>query len=236
MCSRPARVPRLLLAAALLAAAPAWAQTRVYRSVDADGLAHFSDQAPAADAETVLTLASPPRARREAAAVRGTAGAARPAEFVPASPASLASLAPPRANPAEARRRDPATARIIQWAARTYGVEEALVRAVVDVESRFNPHAQSPAGAVGLMQLMPQTARLYAVQNAADPLQNVDGGTRYLHDLLRRYQGNTTLALAAYNAGVGAVRKAGNRVPPYAETQAYVPQVLARYDAARRAR
>lgn len=118
---------------------------------------------------------------------------------------------------------------LIRLAAVTHGIEEALLRAVIHVESGFNPAARSRAGALGLMQLMPGTARRYGVVNARDPAQNIDGGTRYLKDLLEMFRGNTRLALAAYNAGEGAVLRYGNSVPPFAETQAYVPAVLARY-------
>lgn len=126
---------------------------------------------------------------------------------------------------------------LIQSAARIHGVEEALLRAVIDVESRFNPAARSPKGAMGLMQLMPGTARRYGVTDAHDPAQNIEGGTRYLKDLIAMFQGNMRLALAAYNAGEGAVIRYGHRIPPFAETQAYVPAVLARYQSyAERAR
>jgi len=109
--------------------------------------------------------------------------------------------------------------------ARRHGVDEALVHAVIQVESRYDPFAVSPRGAMGLMQLMPRTAERFDVANAFDPVQNVDGGVRYLKELLARYSGQVRLALAAYNAGEEAVERHGG-IPPYRETVDYVKRVL----------
>jgi hypothetical protein len=111
-------------------------------------------------------------------------------------------------------------------AAERYNVPEALIYSVMEQESGMNPRAQSAAGAIGLMQLMPDTARALGV-NPWDPVQNIDGGTRYLSQLLQEFGGDVRLALAAYNAGPEAVRQYGG-IPPYPETEAYVQSVLAR--------
>lgn len=112
----------------------------------------------------------------------------------------------------------------IAAAAREFGVEESIVRAIIHAESSYNPLALSHAGAMGLMQLMPATARRFGVADAYDATQNIRGGVQYLAWLLKRYQGNLTLAAAGYNAGEGAVDRNGG-VPPYAETQRYVQRV-----------
>jgi soluble lytic murein transglycosylase-like protein len=114
---------------------------------------------------------------------------------------------------------------LVQEYAKQQGVRADLVRAVIQVESGFNPRARSPKGAMGLMQLMPATARELGVRNAYDPEENVRGGTEYLRQLLDKYEGNEELALAAYNAGSGAVDRYGRRVPPYPETKDYVRKV-----------
>ena len=115
---------------------------------------------------------------------------------------------------------------LVEGAARSYNVKPSLVYAVIDAESHGDPAAVSRAGAMGLMQLMPDTGTQYGVANAFDPQSNVDGGVHYLHDLLHRYHGNVTFALAAYNAGPGFV-DAVHGVPAIAETRSYVARITA---------
>ncbi len=116
-------------------------------------------------------------------------------------------------------------------ASHAYGVPKALLLAVMHAESSFNPAAISPVGAVGLMQIMPPTGARYGVRRQLhDPQNNIDVGARYLKDLLEIFRGDTELAVAAYNAGEGAVIKHGLRIPPYKETRAYVPKVMSLYE------
>lgn len=117
----------------------------------------------------------------------------------------------------------------IRQASRATKVPAALIRAVITAESSFNPYALSSTGAVGLMQLMPETAARYGVKNRMDPSQNILGGARYLRDLMQMFNNNMHLAIAAYNAGEGAVMRHGRKIPPYPETVAYVPKVLKYY-------
>ena len=105
----------------------------------------------------------------------------------------------------------------------------SLLHAVIKAESAYDPNAISRAGAVGMMQLMPQTAKRFGVKDRRDPKDNVQGGARYLRELLTMFNNNIKLALAAYNAGEKAVQKYGNKIPPYPETQNYVKKVLAFY-------
>lgn len=120
-------------------------------------------------------------------------------------------------------------AAIIQTASKAYGVEPSLVHAVISAESNYNQYAVSPKGAMGLMQLMPDTARRYGVQNMMDPTENIHGGVRYLRDLLDMFKGRMDLAIAAYNAGENAVIRSGLQIPSNSETRYYVPKVLGFY-------
>lgn len=119
-------------------------------------------------------------------------------------------------------------ARLIERAALRYSLDELLLAAVIEVESAFNPEAVSPVGALGLMQVMPATAEVYGKRDLLNPAANVDMGARYLSQMLKTFDGDLELALAAYNAGPGNVRRF-NGVPPFRETKAYVAKVLSRY-------
>ncbi len=139
----------------------------------------------------------------------------------------LESIEPEETFPASANPSIPGRepyAALILAAAQKYGLDEKLLARVIAVESNFNPEAVSRKRALGLMQLLPETASRYSVSNVFDPAENIEGGARYLRDLLDRYHGNLKLALAAYNAGPETVERYGG-LPPFAETQNYVRKI-----------
>ena len=189
----------------LLAAGPAIADIYTYK--DERGVVHFTNM-PNGDKRFKL-LRREEGSSNPGLPVVGTPGA--PSKWMPAQ--------------ADVQR----FASVIETAARTHGVEPALVHAVITAESGYNPRAYSKAGATGLMQLMPATAARYGVRNIWDPVENIQGGVRYLKDLIAMFNGNLELAVAAYNAGENAVIRHGHRIPPYAETVHYVPKVLGFY-------
>ncbi len=203
MPMKTALVHALVLAVATAFAGAARAD--IYGHVDEDGEIHLANH-PTSDGFEVWAQSPRERARQPEAG--GDAPAAVRVEPLAAMRA--------RYHP------------MVQEAARTYELEPALLHAVISVESAYNPNAKSRKGASGLMQLMPDTARRYGVADIFDPVQNIRGGARYLRDLLRMFNNDMKLALAAYNAGENAVVRHG-KIPPYQETVAYVPKVLAFY-------
>jgi soluble lytic murein transglycosylase-like protein len=196
----------LFLFALAVAALSRPALADIYSFKDENGVVHFSNM---------------PDDKRYKLVRREAGSAPAPAAAMPV--ATAASLYMPAEE--SIRRFSP----IIDTASRLHGVDAALIHAVISAESGYNPSALSKAGAMGLMQLMPQTAKRYGVTNIMDPVQNITGGVRYLRDLLSMFNGNLELAIAAYNAGENAVIKYGNKIPPYAETVQYVPKVLGFY-------
>lgn len=118
---------------------------------------------------------------------------------------------------------------IVETFSQKYGVDSDFIKAIIKQESGFNPNATSKKGAMGLMQLMPATAKSLGVINAYNPWENVEGGVKHIKNLLNKYNNNEQLALAAYNAGAGAVKKYGG-IPPYKETQNYVNSIMASYN------
>jgi soluble lytic murein transglycosylase-like protein len=162
--------------------------------------------------------------REQIAQAEETIAAARKPVEALAAPATMTARAEPAWTTGSAR-----IDGLIRASARRHGVDPYLVFCVMSQESRFSAGATSPVGAAGLMQLMPATAARYGVRDIYDPAQNIEGGTRYLRDLLKLFGGRVDLALAGYNAGEGAVVKYGDRVPPYRETQNYVRTIGARY-------
>lgn len=157
-------------------------------------------------------------------------GTSAPDQLGQTDPVEQAGAAGSGTQPPETARpgEDGSVARLVALASARYGVPAGLVMSVIAQESGFHPNAQSPAGAQGLMQLMPDTARMLGVTDPFDPAQNIEGGVRYLAQLLARYGGDVPRALAAYNAGPAAVDHYGG-IPPYPETVQYVQSVLSRW-------
>ncbi|MCP2519014.1 lytic transglycosylase domain-containing protein [Candidatus Aminicenantes bacterium AC-335-A11] len=122
-----------------------------------------------------------------------------------------------------------AYANIIDKISKKYNVPSTLIHQIILVESNYNPNAVSSKGAIGLMQLMPETAKQYGVKDPFDPVQNIEGGVKYLKDLIKLFKGNTDLILAAYNAGQEAVKKYGG-IPPYPETRRYIEKIKMGYE------
>ena len=174
--------------------------------------------APCLAGDASLLAASEYRLNVEKPGAFRLAGSAGPASPLPAAPPIATQLA------------DKPFAQFIDSAAREAALEPALVHAVIYVESRYNPTARSPKGALGLMQVLPGTAARYGITNPTHSIEaNLRAGTRYLSDLMELFDNRLELVLAAYNAGEQTVLRYGRRIPPYRETQHYVPAVLAKY-------
>lgn len=201
--------------AAVLLASGGWAGADLYGYVDEKGVAHLS-KVPLHEGYYLFKKEPPEPLQEEPRAVIN--------DFPVSAAARTA-----RVNPAHRKQYGP----LVTAVAREHKLDVALLHAVITVESGYNPKALSPKGAIGLMQLMPETARRYAVKNIWDPHDNLNGGAQYLRDLLVLFNNNLSLALAAYNAGEAAVVLAGNKIPPFAETRSYVPRVLAYYNSYR---
>jgi soluble lytic murein transglycosylase-like protein len=183
---------------------PTWAKADIFQYTDADGTIHFSNRPVAKGSAGHYQL----YLKTEDAKRKSRANALMPSD----------------ASPERFSRFD----EHIRQAATLYQIPEELVRAVVMVESNYDPRVVSPAGAQGLMQLMPATANRMEVRDSFDPRENIFGGVRYLRLLANLFNGDLELTIAAYNAGEGAVMRHGG-IPPYAETQDYVVRVLTYY-------
>lgn len=187
----------------------------VYKFVDGAGHVFYTDHPTHAGYRRIIRTA-----------VTVVAGPGNKAEVV--GKGMAASLIRRTASPfLERSRRD--FAGLINAAASRYSLDPALLHAVIRAESSYNPNAVSEKGAVGLMQLMPATATRYGVRNRLDPVENIEGGARYLSDLIEMFQSDIKLAVAAYNAGENTVKRHGYHVPPIRETRDYVVRVLDYY-------
>lgn len=201
---------------------PAGALADVYKFVDRSGHVYYTDKPSHSGFRMIIETPEP-----FTNPVRVTFGAGRNGRNL-----SLNGFGgmPRRTRSAAAERNRGQYASVIADAAYRHGLDPALLHAVIQAESAYNPGAVSHKGAMGMMQLMPGTAARYGVRNPFDPIDNIGGGARYLADLMDMFRSDITLAVAAYNAGEQNVIKYGNRVPPFPETRNYVSKVLANYN------
>lgn len=193
---------RVCLTAALILGAGA-VNADIYRYYDENGVLHLTDTPP--DSRYKLYIAT-----QKAPSAIQTTFEARRYRQIPAKR---------RSNYVD----------VVATVAKTFAIEPELLHAVISAESAYNPLARSPKGARGLMQLMPDTAKRYGVEDSYDPLQNIQGGAAYLRDLLTLFGNDLQLAVAAYNAGEGMVMRHGYKIPPFRETLQYVPKVMSYY-------
>jgi soluble lytic murein transglycosylase-like protein len=208
-----------ILAAGLWLSMPALSSAQIASYVDQHGKVIFiNGDSPAAKSRSTISSSSTGSRTPSASVAELPSSSASPASASTASASALSLASQP----------DDRLDRIVRQAAERHKVDPALVKAVISTESSWNPRAVSRKGAVGLMQLIPETAQRYGVGNRFDPAQNVEGGTMYLRSLLDRYNGDLTKSLAAYNAGERAVDLSGG-VPQYPETQDYVRKVTNAY-------
>ena len=183
----------------------------IWGYVDDNGVSHLSDHQ--VNERYFLFKKEAPRPKVEAFDYSPPAISAATGAAISVNPALRAQFAP-----------------LIARVAQEFSLDPSLLHAIITVESGYNAQARSHAGAMGLMQLMPGTAERFGVRNILDPLENLQGGARYLRFLLAMFPNKLDLVLAAYNAGEGAVQQAGMKIPPYAETKAYVPNVIFQYE------
>jgi soluble lytic murein transglycosylase-like protein len=225
--SRAAAFWRPAFAAALLSLAPA-VQGNVYALVEGDGTVRFSNTPD--DPRYQLFLREPVEYKlKDAGEVRGVRN---PGDYRLRAAWGRQTGKDVFDNPALAGK--PYQGEVVQ-AAKVHNLDPALVHAVIAAESNYNPNAVSHKGAVGLMQVMPDTGRRYGVKakDLKEPQKNIRAGVQYLAELIELFEGDLKLALAGYNAGENAVIRHGRKVPPFAETQAYVPRVLRFYETLR---
>ncbi len=200
-------------------------QADVYKYRDSEGNIHFTDE-PVQNPRFTLVWH---KGRIEPQVVVHGAGLAMKSPPKPSAAKSQSPVFQMSWSSETTKKNRQRHEKLINEAAKRVKLRPELLHAVVMAESGYDARAQSEAGAQGLMQLIPATAERYGVRDSFDPKQNVDGGSRYLRDLLKMFNFNLNLALAGYNAGENAVIKHGNKIPPYEETQNYVKKVLAYY-------
>jgi soluble lytic murein transglycosylase-like protein len=210
--------PLLAFLLALCALSPIAAVADVYESIDEEGISHYSDTANNNSYVLIVKSELP-------------ITDANPLNTASTINTSTDTLNPQTNTLAHTPQATPQLLAQIAQSAQNNQLDSALIHAVMHVESAYQTKAQSHKGAQGLMQLMPATANRLGVKNTYDSAQNIEGGAKYLKQLLTLFNNDISLTLAAYNAGENAVIKYGNRIPPYKETQAYVPKVMGVYRA-----